>query len=124
MKDINLIEALGYALFFLIKTWTIYGCYLFCKHFKIHYAFGVLIYFFPLVNLFIMAFPFYYWINKLFIKKNIDKINDIEVIDPENSDNSESLSFKTEKGNITIDNIYRNIYVQGGSGAGKSKSVI
>ncbi|PKV49223.1 type IV secretory system conjugative DNA transfer VirD4/TraG family protein [Aquimarina sp. MAR_2010_214] len=124
MKDINIIEALGHTLFFLIKIWTVYSCYLFCKYFKIHYAFGVLIYFFPLVNLLVTVFPFYYWINKLVAKKNIDKINDIEVADSENSDNSESLSFKTEKGIITIDNIYRNIYVQGGAGAGKSKSVI
>jgi type IV secretory pathway TraG/TraD family ATPase VirD4 len=71
-----------------------------------------------------MAFPFYYWINKLLVKKNISKINNIEVANSEGIRNSDSITFNTEKGNVIIDAIYRGIYIQGGAGSGKSKSII
>lgn len=126
MNDIDTIEIIRQTMTFIYKSWVIYSCYLFCKYFKISYVFGVLFYFFPLVNLLIMIFPFYYWISKLFSKKNeaANKNNAIEVDSKNNNTSSENIIFNTVNGKITIEAIYRGIYIQGGAGSGKSKSLI
>jgi hypothetical protein len=126
MSDKEIIELLLLGATLLYKSWTAYSCYLVCRYFKIHYAFGVLIFFFPLVNLLVMIFPFYYWIDRLFNGKkyNSKSIKEIEVIDPKNINETETIYFETERGKIAIENIYRGIYIQGGAGSGKSKSII
>ena len=124
MKDVNLIEALVYTLSFLVNIWMVYSCYLFCKYFKIHFAFGVLIYFFPLANILITAFPFFFWLQKFRNKKKYIEDKNEVISDTQSAKSSDSICFKTEKGIITIDAIYRGIYIQGGAGSGKSKSII
>ena len=126
MSDNELLKMIPFVAMVIFKTWTLYSCYLVCRFFRIHYAIGVLIFFFPIVNVLVTLFPFYYWIDKIFITKSKQKENvkEIEVVDPKNLNESEIINFDTDKGRITIQNIYRGVYIQGGAGSGKSKSLI
>ena len=62
MSDNELLKMIPFVAMVIFKTWTLYSCYLVCRFFRIHYAIGVLIFFFPIVNVLVTLFPFYYWI--------------------------------------------------------------